>query len=235
MRIADRTVLVTGANRGLGKALVEEALKMGAARVYAGTRRPYVHRDDRVTVLKLDVTNATQIQRSSEEVDTLDILINNAGIAQTDDLSDRVEIERHLAVKLFGTHDVTQAFLPLLVRSRGAIVTVVSRAALTPLPRLPAYSIADAAAFSLTLSLRALLRAQGVSVHAVLPASIDTDMSRGFDTSKSSPQTVARGILVGLENGEAEIFPDPTSATIAEDWRAGVAKMLERQFAPSAA
>src|SRR5216684_966535 len=130
MSLKDKNVVVTGANRGIGQALVEEALRRGAKRVYAGTRQPLAHPDGRVTPLTLDVTNAAQIQAAVERVESLDILINNAGIALFDDLSDRAALERHLAVNLFGTYSVTQAFLPLLTRSRGAIVNVLSVAAL---------------------------------------------------------------------------------------------------------
>src|SRR3981189_7232 len=121
MTIADKTVLVTGANRGIGQALVEEALRRGAKRVYAGTRRPLAHSDGRVTPLTLDVTSAAQTLAAVERVESLDILINNAGLALFDDLSDRAVLEQHLAVNLFGTYGVTQAFLPLLSRSRGAV------------------------------------------------------------------------------------------------------------------
>ena len=120
MTIADKTVLVTGANRGIGQALVADALPRGARRVYAGTRQPLAHPDGRVTPLTLDVTDAAQIQAAAEQVDALDILINNAGVFRYDDLSDPAALERHLAVNLFGTWGVTQAFLPLLARSRGA-------------------------------------------------------------------------------------------------------------------
>src|SRR4030095_12910606 len=113
MRIADRAVLVTGANRGIGQALVEEALRRGAKRVYAGTRQPLAHSDERVTPLTLDVTNGAQIEAAYESVDSLDILITTAGLALSDDLSDRAVIEQHLAVNLFGTYGMTQAFLPL--------------------------------------------------------------------------------------------------------------------------
>src|ERR1700680_4618340 len=164
MTIAGRTVLVTGANRGIGKALVEDALRRGAARVYAGTRQPLVHSDKRVTPLTLDVTDAAQTQAALERVASLDILINNAGMALYDDLSDRAALERHLDVNLFGTYGVTQAFLPLLTRSRGAIVNVLSVAALATLPIVPAYSISKAAGFSLSQSLRALLVGRGVRV-----------------------------------------------------------------------
>jgi NAD(P)-dependent dehydrogenase (short-subunit alcohol dehydrogenase family) len=231
MKIADKAVLVTGANRGIGRAVVEEALRRGAKRVYAGTRQPLAHSDRRVTPLTLDVTNAAQIQGALKKVESLDILINNAGLALFDDLSDRAALERVLAVNLFGTHGVTQAFLPLLARSRGAIVNVLSATALAPLPMIPAYSISKAAAFSLTQALRALLAGRGVSVHAVLAGPVDTDMTRGFEIPKSSPESVAKGILDGLESGEEEIFPDPMSQSLAEGWRSGVAKALERQYA----
>ncbi len=226
MTIADRAVLVTGANRGIGQALVEEALRRGAKRVYAGTRLPLAHVDGRVTPLILDVTNAEQIQEAVE-----DVLINNAGLALYDDLSDRAAIEQSLAVNLFGPYGVTQAFLPLLTRSRGTIVNVLSVVAFAPLPIVPAYSISKAAALSLSQSLRALLAGQGVRVHAVLAGPVDTDMSRGFDVPKASPESVARAIFDGVEKGEEDIFPDPMSESMAESWRSGAAKALERQFA----
>jgi NAD(P)-dependent dehydrogenase (short-subunit alcohol dehydrogenase family) len=229
--IAGRTVLITGANRGIGQALVEEALRRGAKRVYAGTRQPLAHPDGRVTPLTLDVTNAAQIQAAVERVESLDILINNAGLGLYDELSDGAALEQHLAVNLFGTYSVTQAFLPLLTRSRGTIVNVLSLAAVAPLPFMPAYSISKAATLSLSQALRALVAGQGVRVHAVLAGPVDTDMSRDLDIPKTPPQSVARGILDGMENGEEEIFPDPASASMAESWRSGAAKALEREMA----
>ena len=231
MTIADKAVLVTGANRGIGKALVEEALTRGAKRVYAGMRQPMPHWDKRVAVLTLDVTNSVQIRGAVERVESLDILINNAGLALFDDLSDRAGLERHFAVNFFGTYGVTQAFLPTLTRSRGAIVNVLSVAALAPLPIVPAYSISKAAAFSLSQSLRALLVGRGVKVHAVMAGPVDTEMSRGFDVPKASPESVARAIFDGVANGEQDIFPDSMSESIAESWRSGAVKALERQFA----
>lgn len=231
MKIAGRTVLITGANRGIGRALVEEALSRGAKRVYAGTRKSFEHSDARVTPLSLDVTNPAEIQEAVEKIDALDVLINNAGIALFDDLSDRGVLEKHIAVNLFGPFDVAQAFLPLLARSRGALVNISSLAALAPLPIVPAYSISKAATFSLTQSLRTRWAGQGVSVHAVLLGPVDTDMSKGFEVPKATPKAAAKGILDGVENGEEDIFPDPMSASLAEGWRSGVAKGLERQFA----
>jgi NAD(P)-dependent dehydrogenase (short-subunit alcohol dehydrogenase family) len=183
-----------------------------------------------VTHLTLDVTNASQIQRAADEVDTLDVLINNAGVAIYDDLSKLDVIEQHLAVNFLGLLKVTNAFLPLLKRSKGAIVNNLSLAGLAALPVIPSYSLSKAAAFNLTQSLRALLAGHGVTVHAVVLGPIDTDMNRGFEIPKASTESAAVGILDGLEKGEEEIFPDPTSQSIAEGWRTGVLKALERQF-----
>ena len=230
MTIADRAVLVTGANRGIGRALVEEALKRDAKRVYAGTRRPTTYLDRRVTPLSLDVTNAAQIQRAVESVESLDILINNAGFALFDNLSNRAALEWHLAINLFGMYDVTQAFLPLLTRSRGSIVNVMSIVALAALPLVPSYSISKAAAFSLSLSLRAILKERGIKVHCVLAGPVDTDMSREFDVPKASPNLVAQSIFAGMDKGEEDIFPDAMSAAIAESWHSGAIKELERKF-----
>jgi NAD(P)-dependent dehydrogenase (short-subunit alcohol dehydrogenase family) len=231
VNIANKTVLITGANRGIGRALVNEAIRRGAKRVYAGTRSALQHVDKRVRPLTLDVTNDLHIQQAVEEVENLDVLINNAGVAIYDDLSNSAAIEQHLAVNVLGSLKVTRAFLPLLRRSKGAIVTNLSLAALAPLPIIPAYSISKAAAFSMTQSLRALLAGQGVTVHAVFLGPIDTDMNRGLEIPKASPESAAMGIFDGLEKGQEDIFPDPASQPMAEGWRAGVVKALERQYA----
>jgi NAD(P)-dependent dehydrogenase (short-subunit alcohol dehydrogenase family) len=231
MTIEGKAVLVTGANRGLGQALVEEALRLGAARVYAGSRRGLVHEDPRVIPVVLDITDRAAIEAAVARVESLDILVNNAGVAAYDDLGDRAALDQHLAVNLYGTYDLTQAFLPKLTSSRGAIVNILSNAAVAPLPIVPAYSISKAAAFSLSQALRALLAARGVRVHAVLAGPIDTEMSRDFDVPKASPESVARAVFAGVERGEEEIFPDPLSETMAEGWRNGVAKAMERELA----
>jgi NAD(P)-dependent dehydrogenase (short-subunit alcohol dehydrogenase family) len=230
MNIVEKTVLITGANRGIGRALVDEALRRGAKKVYAGTRGALQNADERVTPLTLDVTVASQIQRAADEVDHLDVLINNAGVAIYDDLSNIEVIEKHLAVNLLGLLRVTHAFLPLLKRSRGVIVNNLSLAGLAALPVIPSYSISKAAAFNMTQSLRALLAGEGVAVHAVVLGPVDTDMTRGFAIPKVSTESAAQGIFDGLERGEDEIFPDPASQSIADAWRTGALKAMERQF-----
>lgn len=231
MIVAGKSVLVTGANRGIGQALVQEALRRGAARVYAGSRQIVGHQDRRVTPVALDVTDAAQIQAATQRVESLDVLINNAGVALYDDLTDPAVLEQHLRVNLFGPYAVTQAFLPLLTRSRGALVNNLSVNALAPLPIIPAYSVSKAAAFNLTQSLRVLLAERGVTVHAVLTGPVDTDMTRGLDIPKSAPDSVARAVFEGLEEGQEDIFPDPLSQSIAQNWGGGAAKALERQYA----
>ena len=235
MTVTNKTVLVTGGSRGIGWALVEEALARGAKQVYAAARRPIAHSDQRVTPLILDVTDAGQIQAAVESVESLDILVNNAGVQPFDDLSDRDALEMSLAVNLFGPWGVTQAFLPMLTRSKGTIVNNLSLVALAPFPLFPAYSLSKAAAFNLTQSLRALLAGRDVTVHVVLTGPTDTDMTRGLEIPKAPPESVARAIFDGVENGDEEIFPDPMSASFAESWRAGAAKEFEKQNAAFAA
>ena len=225
---ADHTILVTGANRGIGLALVEEALHRGAKRVYAGMRSPVAHPDHRVVPLPLDVTDPAQITAAVQKIDSLDLVINNAGHGTYEDLDQRTALEHHLAVNLYGPYDVTLAVLPLLSRSRGHVINILSLAALASLPVMPAYSISKAAALSLTQAQRALFARHGVRVHAVLTGPTDTDMTRGLDIPKTAPQVVARAIFDGLEADQDDIFPDPMSASLEPDWDGGAIKTLER-------
>ncbi|HTJ11997.1 MAG TPA: SDR family NAD(P)-dependent oxidoreductase, partial [Dinghuibacter sp.] len=180
MKIKDKVVLITGANRGIGRALVLEALRRGASTVYAGMRAPVAFADKRVISLALDITDPAQVSDAALTIGSLDVLINNAGVAYYDDLSDSAMLDKHLAVNLYGPHRVTQAFLPLLKKSHGAIVNNLSMVALAPFMPIASYSVSKAAAFSMTQSLRAFLAGDGVSVHAVMTGPIDTDMNRGL-------------------------------------------------------
>ena len=227
-RLDGLTIMITGANRGLGAALVTEVLARGAHRVYAGTRHPLPFVDDRVTPLQLDLTDDGDVAAAAARIDELDVLINNAGILRFDDLTDPASLNEHLAVNVFGPQALTQALLPLLIDSRGRLVNVLSIAAIAPLPVTPAYSMSKAAAFSMTQSLRALLTPTGVRVHAVLAGPIDTDMIRDVDVPKTPPAEVARAILDGMLDGREEIFPDPMSAPIAAVWDNSPAKAMER-------
>jgi NAD(P)-dependent dehydrogenase (short-subunit alcohol dehydrogenase family) len=229
--LADRTVLVTGANRGIGRALVEEALRRDARRVYAATRRPYTHPDARVAPVLLDVTDQAQVEAAAAQIEDLDVLVNNAGLGTFEDVMDREVLQRHLVVNVFGPYAVTQAFTPQLTRSHGAVVNVLSLAALASVPGMAAYSASKAAAFSLTQSLRLQLAERGVRVQAVLAGPVDTDMVRDLDLPKAGPAAVAQAIFAGVVAGDDEIFPDPMSAALADRWPAGLAKVLEQQNA----
>lgn len=226
-----KSVLITGTNRGLGRALVEEALSRGANPVYAAARRPNAHEDARVISVTLDVTSSDDIESAAKLIGSLDVLVNSAGLALNDDLSDRATIEQHLDVNLFGPHALVQAFQPQLVESGGSIVNVLSVAGVAALPFIPSYSLSKAAALGLSQSLRALLAPKGVDVHVVLAGPIDTDMSRDLPVAKASPESVARAIFDGVQRGDEEIFPDPLSQTLAESWRASPVKEMERQNA----
>jgi NAD(P)-dependent dehydrogenase (short-subunit alcohol dehydrogenase family) len=230
--LSGRTVLVTGANRGIGKALVGEALTRGAARVYAGTRQPLGYSDARVVPLTLDVTDADQVRAAADAVGSLDLLINNAGLAiWDDDLSDQSVLEQHFAVNVFGTFAMTRTLLPALIESRGAVLNILSTSSWANMPLLPSYSVSKAAAFSLTQGLRAYLASQGVRVHAAIIGTVDTDMTKAFDIPKAAPETVAVNIFDGLLRGEDEIFPDPMAELIADAWRTSALKAMEVEYA----
>jgi NAD(P)-dependent dehydrogenase (short-subunit alcohol dehydrogenase family) len=178
----------------------------------------------------MDVTDPAQVQAAASEVGSLDILINNAGVMLPDTPFDPAVLERHLAVNLYGAYAMTQALLPALISSRGAVVNLLSCVALAPLPMFTSYSASKAAAFSLTKTLRAGHAAQGVRFHA-LAGPIDTDMTRDLNIPKTSPEAVAKAIFDAVEREVEEIFPDPAAAPLAEAWAAGPDKILERQFA----
>jgi NAD(P)-dependent dehydrogenase (short-subunit alcohol dehydrogenase family) len=236
MKIANSTVLVTGANRGIGRAFVDALLERGAARVYAtarDTRTPRQIPDDRVMPLALDVTSDEQIGAVATQIPRLDLLINNAGVLIPDDVvsGDLNTIQHQLDVNYLGPLKVTRAFLPLLERSGGAVVNVLSLVALASMSLTPAYSSSKAAAFSMTQALRAQIGRRGVAVHAVFPGPVDTDMLRGVEIQKAAAADVARAVLGAVEAGEEDVFPDPMSREVSAAWHSGPIKALERRFA----
>lgn len=239
MEIRNKTVLVTGANRGIGLAFVEALVDGGAACVYAGTRTietPPAPRDGRVRPLRLDVTDEQQIGDAVNEVEHLDLLINNAGVLTPVDVlaGDMDDVARDLDVNYFGLLKVTRAFLPRLEESGGAVINILTLVALASMPGMASYSSSKAAAFSLTQGLRTQLASRGVAVHGVFPGAVDTDMLRGVEMPKTPAADVARATLAAFEAGEEDIFPDPMSRSLSEIWRADP-KELERQLAAMAA
>jgi NAD(P)-dependent dehydrogenase (short-subunit alcohol dehydrogenase family) len=242
MKIENSVVLVTGANRGLGKALVLASLALGARRIYAGARdpkqlEPLVQRaPERVAPLELDITSRTSLERAAAGANDVSLLINNAGVLSSYDIvaSSPEQILRDFEINVFGTLATTKAFLPALGRAaereQAAVVNVLSVVSLANMPALGGYSAAKAAAYSATQALRHTLAKKRIRVHAALPGAIDTDMVRSFDMPKTRPELVAQGILEGVEQDLDEIMPDPMSRELVSIWRRD-AKALERRLA----
>jgi NAD(P)-dependent dehydrogenase (short-subunit alcohol dehydrogenase family) len=231
--------LVTGATRGLGRALVEALLARGAAKVYAAGRNraalePVVALDPaRVVPVTLDVTDAAQAEAAAQQAGDASLVISNAGVLSSFGVLDAPleNVRRDMDTNFFGTLNVARAFAPVLRRHDGAaLVNVLSIAALGSLPMLGGYSASKAAAWSLTQSLRADLGKSGVRVHAVLAGLIDTDMARGFDLPKTSAADVASATLDGIEAGTLDITPDAYSTEAVGVW-AGDPRAFAKRFA----
>lgn len=221
MEITGSTAVVTGANRGLGRALIDALLERGAARVYAAARDPRaVLAHERITPVALDVTDRAAVKRLAAIATDTDLLINNAGAAAFASAldADPDGLDREFAVNYTGLYDMIRAFTPTLVANKGALVNVLTLLAYAPAPPMAGYSASKAAAHSLTLALRPTLTRAGVSVHGVYPGGIDTDMLAGVDAPKAAPRAVADAILDGITAGDEDIYPDPTSAQMGELW-----------------
>jgi NAD(P)-dependent dehydrogenase (short-subunit alcohol dehydrogenase family) len=240
--IEGTTALVTGANRGIGRAIAEALLERGAARVYLGARRPETLTDlterygARAVPLALDVTDRDQVRAAAEAAGDLELLINNAGVGEH--VGGGFEDERWLdagrrefEVNVLGTLDVTRAFAPVLARNGGgAVANVVSIAGLVNFPLFFSYSASKAALHNVTQGMRIFLTPQGTKVFGIYPGPVDTDMAEDVPFEKVAPSAVAGSVLAGIEAGIEEIFTDP----MAEQF--GVAysqspKELERQVA----
>ena len=240
--IAGKTALVTGANRGIGEAIVNALVAAGAQKVYAAARNsadvaPLMKRHGkRVVALQLDVTNAAHIRAAVIAAPDVQLLVNNAGVAAmvgggafTDPqwiAAGRQEMD----VNYFGTFVVTQAFAPVLERNGGgAIANLASIASLVNFPMLLAYSASKAAIHSLTQAARMMLGAQGTQVFGIYPGPIDTQMAEKLEMDKTSPADCARAIVEGIEAGVEEIFPDVMSQEMGKAYLTSP-KELERQI-----
>lgn len=222
MNIERQIVVVTGANRGLGRSLVEVLLEMGVKRVYAGARDISAAKEtDRVTPLPLDVTSESSLDAAAKRASDATMLINNAGVLASYGVLEltRQAFQQDLDVNTYGLLATTRAFLPALERAKGSVVNVLSVASIASVTPLGGYSAAKAAAYSLSQALRVELAKKGVTVHSALPGGIDTEMVRALDIPKTSPTEVARGILQGVLRGEAEIYPDPQSKGLFDVWQ----------------
>jgi NAD(P)-dependent dehydrogenase (short-subunit alcohol dehydrogenase family) len=238
--IEGRVALVTGANRGIGLALVEALLARGARKVYAAAREPgqlaglVEAHGGRVVPIRLDITDAAQVQAAVQAAGDVDLLVNNAGVASHafaafDDSAWIDAGRREYDVNVLGTLRMSQAFAPVLARQGGGtVVNVVSVAALTSFPVLLSYSSSKAALHSITQATRQMLRGQGTGVIGVYPGPVDTDMAKELPLEKTAPNAVAHAILTGIERGDEEIYPDPTAVHIGAQYAASP-KGLERE------
>lgn len=239
MKLNGKVALVTGANGGIGSALVKELLDRGAAKVYAAARSAVAvaglvsHDPKRVVAIELDITSIPAVTAAAARCWDTELLINNAGVNRCVGLfspSGMDGAREEMDVNFFGTLAMCRAFAPALVSCGGTLVNVCSIIGLVNLPVNGTYCASKAAGHSLLQGIRAELAPRGVSVVGVYPGPVDTRMTAGLESSKATPEQVAAAILAGVENGDEEIFPDSMSAQV----HAGLLhspKQVEREFA----
>jgi NAD(P)-dependent dehydrogenase (short-subunit alcohol dehydrogenase family) len=220
MDINDSVVLVTGGNRGLGKALVQASLRAGARKVYVGSRTPIETSDPRLVPIKLDITNEEDVAAAAEACQDVTILMNNAGILNTTSTSllraPSVDGARQeMETNYFGTLAMVRTFAPYLKKNGGGtLVNMLSVLSWFTTPISASYSASKYAALSLTQGIRIELRSQGTLVTAVFAGYIDTDMTAGVDAPKTSPEEVAARIIAGIRNNQEEVLADQMSQEI---------------------
>ncbi|MEO0423279.1 MAG: SDR family oxidoreductase [Pseudomonadota bacterium] len=239
LNINGKTVLVTGANRGIGKAIVETLLEQGAAKVYAAVRRldsaaPLVEQyGDRVVPVAFDLTDAQTIHAAAEVASDVEVVISNAGVlrpaeALSDDVFDALSFE--LDNNVYGLLRVAKAFAPVLERNGGgALVQLNSVASLKNFPAFATYSASKAAAYSLTQALRAQLAEQGTAVVSVHPGPIATDMgdAAGLGEIAEPPSLVAQAIIEALAGGEFHAWPDSMAKQFQEAYGSFASGVVE--------
>lgn len=235
MNFSNARVLITGANRGLGQAMVNELLKTDLHTIYAGARDPSSIQptDPRVKPVILDLEDADSLHKLVADIDRLDLLINNAGVLEFGDVLTATEdqIDRCMNVNVKGIWRTSQAFVSHLKQSEsGAICNILSLLSLASMPGLAAYNLSKAAAWSATLSLRATLAQHKIAVHGVFPGAMNTDMIADVHINKIGPADAAREIVAGLTLGDEDIFPADIWRQVYADWRTDH-KAVERQFA----
>ncbi len=238
MELRNSVALVTGANRGVGRAYVQALLERGAAKVYASSRNTEaltdtVSRDrGRVVPLQLDVTSSDQIALAAKKASDVTLLINNAGSLTFGGALDVAQdgLDRDMAVNNDGLREVTRAFAPVIeANGGGAVVNMLTLLSFVSAPGFSGYNASKAAAWSMSMSLRAYLRPKSINVINAFPAGIDTDMLAGVDAPKDPSADVVRDVLNGVEAGHEDIYP-ASAAEVFEAWRADQ-KAVEAMFA----
>lgn len=236
MKIAGTIALVTGANRGIGRALVEALLQAGACKIYAATRdgAAVVPGDARVVPLALDIADPAQVAAASRAAADVQLLINNAGVNRNSALLHAASLDdarAEMETNYFGTLAMCRAFAPVLARQGGgAIVNMLSIAARVNLPFMGSLCASKAAGLSMTQGVRAELAGQGTRVVAVMPGAVDTRMTAGVDVPKMQPAEVARCVIDALAAGHEEIYPGDMATGMAAGLAAD-AKAVEKQCA----
>jgi len=220
MNIRNAVFLVTGANRGLGKSLVQQLLAAGAKKVYAAARDPASITLPGVEAVKLDVTNADDVARAAAQLKDVSVVINNAGITRGSPLlaaGSAAAARAEMETNFFGPLALSQAFAPVLkANGGGAIVNVLSVLSWVNIPSAATYSTSKSAAWSLTNGLRGELRAQGTQVVGVHVGYMDTDMTKGLDTAKANPDQVAQQVVDALASGAEEVLADDLSRNVRQ-------------------
>lgn len=236
MKLDNQNIIVTGANRGIGAAIVRELLKHKVGKIYAAARKVESlpdFGDKRVVPLALDITNANQVKAAAQKAKDVQVVINNAGIATFSSLVDG-DIAADMNTNYFGTLSVIRAFIPVLQKNgKGLISNVASVVSLAPVALLGGYSASKAALHSATQALRTELAPRNIKVSGIYPGPIDTDMARDFPMVKASAESTAKAIVEGLIAGEDYIFPDPMSAEVGKLWQRDPVA-LEKQLAQPA-
>ncbi|MBI1758837.1 MAG: SDR family oxidoreductase [Actinobacteria bacterium] len=239
MQIENSVALVTGANRGIGAQFVAHLLARGAAKVYAGARRPeslaavVAAAGGRVVPVQMDIDDPASVNAAAAFASDVNLLINNAGVLAFGGPldGDPSQIARDMETNYFGTLRSCRAFVPVLeATGGGAIVNVLTIIALAPMPGLGGYSASKAAAYSMTQALRAQLRDRNITVHGVFPAGVDTDMLAGVDAEKADPSDVVAAALDGLVAGTEDITTGSASDLAYAAWLANP-KDLETMLA----
>lgn len=230
MNIEDAVVLVTGANRGIGLAFCRALLARGARKVYAGARDPSCVTLPGVQALRLDVTQPADVQAAARQAADVTLLINNAGIAQPGGFlaADSEDVARRLfETNFFAMLRMSQAFAPVLkANGGGGLINVLSIASWVNGGELAAYSASKAAAWSLTNALRHELAAQRTQVLGLHMAYVDTDLTRGLNAPKSSPEDIVGRALDALEAGQHEVLADALTQQVKKGMTAPIPSYL---------
>ncbi|HYM32580.1 MAG TPA: SDR family oxidoreductase [Candidatus Cybelea sp.] len=240
MQVKGCVALVSGANRGIGRAYVEGLVAAGAKKVYASARRMDGVADlvrthaGKVVAVELDIANEKSVAAAAARCTDITLLVNNAGvnrlsafIAAPNVSAARAEIDTNY----FGTLSMCRAFAPILkANGGGAIINMLSILARVNLPLMGSLCASKAAGLSLTQGIRAELAKQGTQVMAVLPGAVDTDMSRDFPPPKMAPADVVSAALAGLQQGAEEVYPGDMASGVSQGLAADP-KAVEKQFA----